>query len=165
MRGHAKWRKAICLICGIIVIVGIVVFNVPWRLSTTVAAVEIDIYDLAYCSEQQITMEGTYSLNLFSEDEFFGKIILHGYDDTEKSSMMRKIDVTSNNGGSILSYYSETEEKWTVFGGLYSNRLLRNIVIAIYEPGKEQGTRYIVGGASTRDEALDLIDQMSVVRE
>ncbi len=151
-----NWRKVMVLVLGGIIVMGIAAFNIPWPISKTIEAAELDMADPSYWRTQQLTLEGTYALNLFSKDEFSGMILLSGYDETRNSSGMRNIYLTYSEG-SVLAYY---HEKWTMFGLLYSNRFFDDLVIIPQTSDGKLGTRYIVAGVTERTEALDVVRNM-----
>lgn len=149
-------QKIMFLFLGAMAVISVAAFNIPWPVSTTMEAVEIDIADPSYWRTQQLTLEGTYALNLFSKDEFSGMILLSGYDETRNSSAMRTIYLTSGEG-STLAYF---HEKWSAFGLLYSKRFFDDLVIVPQTSDGKLGTRYITAGVTERTEALDIVRNM-----
>lgn len=115
------------------------VYNIPIPMERTISAVEIRLDDPDYAAPRQIHLSGTYHVNLFSPDAFYGHIAVSGYAVTEK--VMAPVLCTDR--GANLTYYFEeigTLEKTVEFGYLFADRGMRNLCICMVRPAGNGGT-------------------------
>lgn len=162
----------------VLVLAGILVFNIPFPMSKTIDALEIKMDDPNYLTPVKINLNGTYRVNLFSSDNFEGFISIDGYVLTE-SETPQWVNMQSN--WQYLSYFIDPNyisSLRPIFGRIYSIRNFREFIIqpqdlvaANREDAKKaiikDGTVnfldriLIVSNVKTREEAIQKIYQIS----
>lgn len=69
----------------------LLLYNIPFPVSKTVEALEINMADVTYSVPRQITIEGKYHLNLLTDDTFSGMVTVSGYDYANGTYPLRDI--------------------------------------------------------------------------
>ena len=174
-----KGKRVIKIIIAVIVLVHILPFPINKQFETF----EIKLNDDMYMDECTVTIKGKYYINFFTRDKFVGNIHVSKYPLTEWE--MDSIIITSSmrDQSAPLHYekrvYNEhtkrSDLKIYMFGHLITKRFFYNMAIAILEHheytdnskrpygvgggwGPNRGY-YIIPSATTRDEAVQKIDE------
>ena len=178
-----KRRRKIVVnvIIAILLLLVVLVFIVPIPVSREYAALEVKLDDPSYIAQRTVIVSGYYHFNLFSDDQFTGKITIPDYEwtqqDLETVQFMKdgcpliyyNYDDKDGNGGLVKTEY--------FFGEIYSGLLFRNMCIAVFSENTNDlnaenpsgGSWHsadgicIVPAVSTRQEALDVLKSNDVI--
>ena len=172
-------KRVIKIIIAVIVLVHILPFPINKQFETF----EIKLDDDMYMDECTVTIKGKYYINFFTRDKFVGNIHVSKYPLTEWEMRSVRIVSSTRESGTSLHYvnrvYNEntkrSELKIYMFGDLITKRFFYDMAIVVLEHyeypdnterphgvgggwGSDKGY-YIIPSATTRDEAVQKIDE------
>lgn len=147
----------------LIAIIIVLVFNLPIPVRMKCSGVELYTKSEEYCREISYRINGWYSINVFSEDSFYGNIVIDDYPEYDSFSK-KKYKVNISDRGALLN-----EDDAHLYGKLVSGFLLQQhfLFIGNYvwddnvlmenESAGTRDSRIIIPNAADRTEAISYV--------
>ena len=148
-----KIHLLVAVALGVLISLTVISLVVPIPVEKTIQAIEIKLDDPSYCVEREITIRGTYHLNVSSPHRYSGILSISGYEETVEPNQLWPISFRDD--GEIFGYYWEEEiagsprkEYHTAWSGIiYSEFGFKNALIIVGSQSENGNYRYPSGNS------------------
>jgi len=166
---HNKRSIILTIVFFAVLILVLCVYNIPYPISRTVQALEINMADEAHAVPREITFEGHYHANLFQDDTLTGTLLIPGYEYADGINPLSTVFLSYDGDPDHLDFDvpkgNPVRYELRMFGDLYYDAFFQHCMIAIREYTGERTSGYstadadvIVIGAKTREEAYKIAE-------
>lgn len=157
-------KRAWTVTVVILIVMTMFVLNYPFNISKTFSSLEISIVDNDYSINREVTFTGKYHINIFSQDEFSGSIVIPGYEQTIGAHQMRGINITQKDIGYPIIFRERDANNILHeprhFGTIYSKRFLQSFVIIVGSSYSDRDAICIVSNVENRTDAMHHVSKI-----
>ena len=153
----------ILLLIFISLSIAYMIYSFPIPIHRNYAAVECDMNDENNTKNISVTLDGQYYKSLFNRVSYKGKIMIEGYDLTQKTNAISSIVLNNGIGGSPLFYKTPFDDaaEGRVWGRIFWGQKLNRLSINIYDINATEVNIIISSSVESRDEAINQYHELN----
>lgn len=149
-------KRVVTIVAGLVMLALLIICNVPFSVTKTYHALEIDTVDAGHQIGREVTLRGHYMVNVFSHDRFDGTIQISGYEKEEKVRIKDGVISWKPQRNLLVEEMRDSSDrlqKVTIDGYVFLQPFLKAAVVIVGNSYTEDEAICIVTGAETYDEA------------
>lgn len=133
------YKRLTKIVATVFILLILLLYNIPFPVSKSIEALEINMADSTHAVPRQITIEGKYHLNLLTDDTFSGMVTVSGYDYANGTHPLRDIKLYGPKEPTHIEYNipdpgSGMPDRTIVymFGEFYYSAFFRTCMIPVF---------------------------------